>query len=118
MLKDISRAETAAEARERCAEFAEAMEDKTAKAIACLEASIEDTLVLPAKYRRRMKSTNMQERLIRIFRNEDSALRLVGALLAEINEEWQERRYLDMDEFHEWLAERQTDTIDDVIEVN
>ena len=29
-------------------------------------------------------------------------------LLAEINEEWQERRYLDMGEFHEWLAERNT----------
>ena len=131
-LKRILRAETAAEARERCAEFAEAMETTTPKAIACLEAGIEDALAvmaLPAKYRRRMKSTNMQERLIqevrrrerviRIFPNEDAALRLVGALLAEINEEWQERRYLDMGEFHEWLAERQTyEAQDNVTDVN
>lgn len=131
-LKRIFRAETAAEARVRCAEFAEAMEGKAPKAVACLEDGIEDALAvmaLPAKYRRRMRSTNMQERLIqevrrrerviRIFPNEDSALRLVGALLAEINEEWQEHRYLDMGEFHEWLAERQTDaTQDNLIDVN
>ena len=52
-------------------------------------------LALPTKYRRRMKSTKMQERLIqeerrrerviRIFSNEASALRLIGAVLAEIN---------------------------------
>lgn len=28
--------------------------------------------------------------------------RLIGALLAEQNEAWQERKYLDMDEFKEW----------------
>jgi putative transposase len=85
---------------------------KSAKVVARLENSIEDTLAVmapPAKYRRRMKSTNMHERLIqevrrrerviRIFPNEESAPRLVGALLAEINAEWQERRYLDMSEF-------------------
>jgi len=44
---------------------------------------------------------------------------MVGALLAEINEEWQERRYLDMGEFHEWFAERRTDESQgQVIEVN
>ncbi len=30
----------------------------------------------------------------------------MGALLAEIHEEWQGRRYLDMDEFFDW-ADRQ-----------
>jgi len=29
-------------------------------------------------------------------------LRLIVALLAEQNEVWQERKYLDMDEFKEW----------------
>ena len=47
-----------------------------------------------------------RERVIRIFPNDDSALRLIGALLAEQNETWQERRYLDMDEFAEWAATR------------
>jgi transposase-like protein len=43
-----------------------------------------------------------RERVIRIFPNDESALRLIGALLAEQNEVWQERRYLDMDEFEQW----------------
>lgn len=128
-LKRIFRAETAAEARARCTELAEAMEGKAGKAIQCLENGIEDALAvmaLPAKYRRRMKSTNMQERLIqevrrrerviRIFPNEVSALRMIGALLAEINEEWQERRYLDMSAFNEWLAERQANKQEFAIE--
>ena len=71
-------------------------------------------MVLPEKYRKRLRTTNMQERLneeirrrervIRIFPNDASALRLIGALLAEQNEGWAERRYLDMDEFEEWVA--------------
>ena len=65
-----------------------------------------------------MKSTNMQERLIReirrrervigIFPNIASAQRLIGANLAEIHEEWQGRRYFDMTEFNEWNEERKT----------
>ncbi len=47
-----------------------------------------------------------RERVIRIFPNDESALRLIGALLAEPNEVWQERRYLDMDEFAEWATAR------------
>ena len=47
-----------------------------------------------------------RERVIRIFPNDESAHRVIGALLAEQNEVWQEKRYLDMDEFHEWVAER------------
>jgi transposase-like protein len=106
---------------ERSDELAAQMEGKATKAIQCLENGLEDALAvmaLPAKYRRRMKSTNMQERLIqevrrrerviRIFPNEASALRLIGALLAEVNEEWQVRRYLDMTAFHQWQAERES----------
>lgn len=47
-----------------------------------------------------------RERAIRIFPNDESALRLIGALRAEQNEVWQERKYLDMDEFAEWAATR------------
>ncbi len=82
-----------AKVREQCAEFAEAMETTTRKAIVCLEAGIEDTLAvmaLPAKYRHRLKSMALREWLIREVRR-------------------RERRHLDMEEFHEWLAERQTD---------
>ena len=84
-------------------------------------------MALPGKYRKRLKSTNMQERqiqeirrrerVVRIFPNEASALRLMGALLAEIHEEWQGRRYLDMDDFHEWVTEQSSSTEETVIPV-
>ena len=48
-----------------------------------------------------------RERVIRIFPNDEAALRLIGALLAERNEAWQGRLYLDMDEFMEWAAAKQ-----------
>lgn len=73
-------------------------------------------MVLPPKYRRRLKSTTMMERLneeirrrervIRVFPNDASALRLIGALLAEISETWQKKVYFDMGDYHEWVAER------------
>jgi len=40
-------------------------------------------------------------------------LRLIGALLAEQNEVWQERRYFDMDAFNEWAAQHPISTTDD-----
>jgi len=108
-LKRIFRADTAAEARAKAAELAEAMEGRADRAIQCLEDGLEDALAvyaLPTKYRRRLRTSNMQERLnqevrrrervIRIFPNEASALRLIGALLAEINDDWQCRKYLDL----------------------
>ena len=103
------------EARRRLAEFVEQFGKGAAKAVACMEAGFEDAMAvmtLPEKYRKKLRTTNMQERLneevrrrervIRIFPNDESALRLIGALLAEQNEAWQERKYLDMDEFKEW----------------
>lgn len=104
------------EARRRLDEFIERFQKTAPKAVACLEAAFEDAMavmVLPEKYRKRLRTTNMQERLneeirrrervIRIFPNDDSALRMFGALLAEQNEQWQSRRYLDMDEFNDWV---------------
>ena len=118
-LKRIFNSDNTRDARQRFDEFAEQMERKAPKAIDCLERGLEDSLAvmaLPNKYWKRLKSTNMQERLIqeirrrerviRIFPNKDSALRLMGALLAEIHEEWQGRRYLDMADFHECVAEQ------------
>ena len=61
---------------------------------------------LPARHRRRMRTTNLVERLneeirrrtrvARLFPNEASCLRLVTAIVMEIAEEWQttDRRYL------------------------
>jgi len=61
---------------------------------------------LPASHRRRLRTTNLVERLneeirrrtrvARLFPNEAACLRLVSAVLMEISEDWQtaERRYL------------------------
>ncbi len=77
----------------------------------------ESMMAQPAIYRRRLKSTNMQEwliqelrrreRVIRIFPNEASALRPFAAMLAETHETWLGRKYLDVDKFYEWLEEKQ-----------
>jgi transposase-like protein len=88
------------------------------RALAVLENGLDDVLTvlsLPERYRVRLRTTNMlervhqelrrRERVIRIFPNEASALRLIGALLAEQHEVWSTgRRYFNMEEYDEWKA--------------
>jgi putative transposase len=73
-------------------------------------------LAFPESHRRRIRTTNGLERLnqeikrrtrvVRIFPNRESCLRLVGALLVEQSEEWMTgRRYLDMRELREYRPE-------------
>ncbi|WP_040290872.1 IS256 family transposase, partial [Alicyclobacillus hesperidum] len=94
--------------------------DKAPKAIAVLENGFDDitaVLSLPEKYRKRLRTTNGMERLneeirrrervIRIFPNRDSVIRLVGALLMEMDEKWQTgHKYLDMAEYLTWRDEQ------------
>jgi transposase-like protein len=67
-----------------------------------IETNVPEGLVVfsfPASHRRRIRTTNMVERLnqeirrrtrvVRIFPNEDSCLRLVSAILVETSENWQ-----------------------------
>ena len=82
-----------------------------AKFVDWVEENIEQTFtyfVLPAAHHKHMKSTNMLERfneeikrrtrVVRIFPNQASCLRLIRALGVERHETWQEdARYLDMD---------------------
>ncbi len=74
-------------------------------------------LMLPKKYRRRLRTTNAVERLIeeirrrerviRIFPNRESAIRLIGALLMEIDDKWiSGKKYLDMSEYLQWQEEQ------------
>ena len=117
--KRIFQAADRNEAERHLNEFVERFQKTAPRAVACLEEGFEDAMAvmaLPEKYRKRLRSANMQERLneeirrrervIRIFPNDASALRLIGALLAEQNEIWQERRYLHMDEFAQWATAR------------
>ena len=62
---------------------------------------------LPEAHHKRMRTTNMLERqnqelkrrtrVVRIFPNEQSCLRLVSALLIETSQEWMGRLYLRME---------------------
>jgi len=108
-------------ARMAFAALVDELDGHAEKALAILEQGLEDAIAvlhLPAKYRRRLRSTNMLERLIeegrrrerviRIFPNDHSAWRLMGALLIEQHEEWiTGRRYFDMTDYEEWKAERE-----------
>ncbi len=117
--KRVFHAADISESRRQRDRFVDLFAKTAPKAVACLEDAFDDAtavMCLPERYRKRLRSTNMQERLneeirlrervVRIFPNEDSAVRLIGALLAEVAEAWQERVYLDMQEFREWLAVR------------
>ncbi|WP_213431625.1 transposase, partial [Paenibacillus dendritiformis] len=89
---------------------------KAERAMRILEQGFDDAtavMSIPEKYRKRLRTTNSQERLneeerrrervIRIFPNRDSAYRLLGALLMEIDEKWSNgRKYLDMTDYLEW----------------
>jgi len=90
------------------------------KLVAWVEDNIEETLTyyrLPSAHHRNLKSTNMLERfneeikrrtrVVRIFPNEASCLRLVRALAVEQHERWQEEhRYLNMAFLKEAQRER------------
>ena len=120
-LRRIFRSENQAEARSAFEALAAAFEGKADAALDVLEAGLEDAiavLVLPATYRRRLRTTNMLERLneeirrrervIRIFPNEASALRMIGALLVEQHERWiSGKRYFTMDDYESWRQVRQ-----------
>jgi len=72
-------------------------------------------MALPERYRKRLRTTNGVERLnqeirrgervIRIFPNEESALRLIGTVLIEIDEAWSSGPcYFNMADYWEWKA--------------
>jgi len=82
---------------------------KKASTAEWLEENIEEALMvldLPEAHRKQMKSTNMLERfnqeikrrtrVIRIFPNEESCLRLLSALCQETSEQWGTRKYVPM----------------------
>jgi len=95
-------------------------EKRAPKAMDCLEAGLESALTiltLPTRYRKRLRTTNLVERMneeirrrqrvIRVFPNDASAMRLVGALLAEMYDQWQQGlRYFDMTEYWDWKKEQ------------
>ncbi len=108
------------EARKDLAGWLKRWQDKYAKLCAWVEDNIGETLSfysLPLGHHKHLKSTNMLERLneeikrrtrvVRIFPNEQSCLRLIRALAVEMHENWIEaHRYLDMNLLHEHKKEQ------------
>jgi len=79
---------------------------KVAEFLDTYGSEILNVYALPEAHRKKMRTTNMLERyneeikrrtrVVRIFPNEQSCIRLVAALAIETNEEWMGRRYLNM----------------------
>ena len=111
-------------AAKRLEEAPNELRTEASEAIRVLEEGLFEAtavLALPEKYRKRLRTTNMVERLIqevrrrekiiRIFPNRESAWRLVGALSAEKHEEWStERRYWTVNEIYHWREKQANDT--------
>ena len=96
-----------AEARADLAQWLAKWQGKYPRLTDWAEETIEETFTfyrLPRRHHKHMKSTNMLERfneeirrrtyVVRIFPNEASLIRLLGALAIERNEQWLERRYM------------------------
>lgn len=111
MLKTIFAQETKADALAQWDVVADALREKQPKLGALMDASREDVLAymdFPKEHWPQIASTNPLERVNReikrradvvgIFPNDDAAIRLVGALMLETNDEWAvARRYMSLE---------------------
>jgi len=122
-LHEITDSRSVETARNRIRETIERLETSHPKVAAYLDTYGEEILAVysvPESHRKRMRSTNMLERynqeikrrtrVVRIFPNEHSCVRLISALAIETNEEWMARRYLTMDNDKE-VSESTSDTM-------
>src|SRR5258708_9748244 len=119
-LRSLFEAPDLATARTLLQQIVATYAERAPKAIAALEAGFDDAtavLALPEPYRQRLRTTNSVERLneeirrrervIRIFPNRASVIRLLGALLLEQHEQWATgHRYLDMTTYWHWRHAR------------
>lgn len=109
-LRSVTEAPTLVAARKALQEAIETQGHRTPKVAALLDDHGEEILAvyqLPEQHRKRMRSTNMLERVnqeikrrtrvIRIFPNEQACVRLVSTLMIELNQECMERIYLGME---------------------
>jgi transposase-like protein len=120
-LRSIYQAKDITEARRLLSETLEVFENLAPKAMITLEDGFEDVMAvmnLPEKYRKRLRTTNSIERLneevrrrdrvIRIYPNEASVIRLLGSVLIEQDEKWSTRKYLDMDDYYQFVNDQQS----------
>jgi transposase-like protein len=114
LMRSVTEAPTREAAQAALKAAVEALAKKAPKTASLLEEHGEEILgvyALPEAHRKRMGTTNMLERqnqelkrrtrVVRIFPNAASCLRLVSALLIETSQQWMERLYLCMEEQEE-----------------
>jgi transposase-like protein len=120
-LRSIYQAKDITEARRLLCETLDDFSSLAPKAMTILEEGFDDIMAvmsLPEKYRKRLRTTNSIERLneevrrrdrvIRIYPNHTSVIRLLGSILIEQDEKWSSRKYLDMDEYYQFIVVQQS----------
>jgi len=119
-LQELYNAKDMKQAREMLSKILEDYRDKAPNAANLLEEGFDDitaVLALPMKYRKKLRTTNgiermneeirRRERVIRIFPNVDSAIRLIGAMLMEQDEKWSSnQKYFDMEDYYCFMREK------------
>lgn len=114
-LTDLYNAPELEDAKARKQHMLETYEETAPKAMELLDEAFDDVTAvyaLPQPYRRRLRTTNgierlneelrRRERVIRIFPNDQSLIRLMGAVLMEIHEKWMNgKKYFNMDCYFE-----------------
>ncbi len=130
-LREIFDAESLEAAKSRLGDVLERFRDPLPKIAELLEAAEEDLLAFyrfPRSHRSKLRSTNPLERLnkeigrrsdvVGIFPNDASAIRLVGALLIEQNDEWLIcRRYLSEESLALVLEDQGEEGREEVVEL-
>jgi putative transposase len=124
-LREVFNAENRSQARERVTHVIARLEPVAPKVCRLLEEAEEDLIAFydyPAEHWTKLRSTNPLERVnkeigrrsdvVGIFPNDPSAIRLVGALLIEQNDEWLvQRRYLSAESMTLILNAAQTEEV-------
>lgn len=108
-LKDLFKTSKISHARELKNQFIEKYQDQKGfqRAISILDEGFEDSMQFhsqPAAYHKHLRTTNMLERVnreirrrekvISIFPNDQSAIRIIGSVLMDIEEDWANKVYL------------------------
>ena len=115
MLAEIYSAKDMETARARKDEAMEFMLENAPKTAELLDEAFDDitaVMALPLKYRKKLRTSNSiervneevrrRERVIRIFPSEDSVMRILGSVLIDVHEGWENKsRSFDMFEYHE-----------------
>lgn len=116
-LRDMFNASTIQEARRLKESIYDEYQDVASEAMSILDEGFEDSITvmaLPSKYRIALRTSNMierenreirrREKVIQIFPNTESVIRLIGAVLQDDHNDWSvAQRIFDMKEYYDKL---------------